>query len=118
MPTATQDIQLNLANRQKAIDEANYGPENPNEPNEEYWRAKADQFQGDVEAAKKALCGNCSFFYRTQKVLDCIAEGLGNEVDPYDAIEAGQLGFCSAYSFKCAASRTCDAWVVGGSITD
>jgi hypothetical protein len=117
-PPATQDIALNLANRQKAIDEANYGPENPNEPNEEYWRAKADQFQGDIEAAKKALCGNCSFFYRTQKVLDCIAEGLGNEVDPYDAIEAGQLGFCSAYSFKCAASRTCNAWVIGGAITD
>jgi len=117
-PPATQDIALNLANRQKAIDEAHYGPENPNEANEEYWRAKADQFEGNVEAAKKALCGNCSFFYRTQKVLDCIAEGLGNEVDAYDAIEAGELGYCEAFDFKCAASRTCDAWVVGGPITD
>jgi hypothetical protein len=117
-PEATQNIEVNLANRQKAIDEANYGPENPNEPNEEYWRAKADQFEGNVEAAKKALCDNCSFFYRTQKVLDCIAEGLGTEVDPYDAIEAGQLGYCGAYDFKCSAQRTCDAWLVGGSITD
>jgi len=117
-PPATQDIQLNLANRQKAIDEANYGPENPNEANEQYWRAKADQFEGNVEAAKKALCGNCAFFYRTQKVLDCIAEGLGTEVDPYDAIEAGELGYCEAFDFKCAASRTCDAWVVGGPIVD
>lgn len=117
-PPATQDIQLNLANRQKAIDEANYGPENPNEANEGYWKRKADQFEGNVEAAKKALCGNCSFFYRTQKVLDCIAEGLGDEVDPYDAIEAGELGYCEAFDFKCAASRTCDAWVVGGPIVD
>ena len=117
-PEATQNIEVNLANRQKAIDEANYGPENPNEPNEEYWRAKADQFEGNVEAAKKALCDNCSFFYRTQKVLDCIAEGLGTEVDPYDAIEAGQLGYCDAFDFKCSAQRTCDAWLVGGSITD
>jgi hypothetical protein len=117
-PEATQNIEVNLANRQKAIDEAHYGPENPNEPNEEYWRRKADQFEGNVEAAKKALCDNCSFFYRTQKVLDCIAEGLGNEVDPYDAIEAGQLGYCGAYDFKCSAQRTCDAWLVGGSITD
>lgn len=117
-PPATQDIQLNIANRQKAIDEANYGPQNPNEPNEEYWKAKAEQFKGDVQAAKKALCGNCSFFYRTPQVLDCIAKGLGEEVDAWDAIEAGELGYCEAFDFKCAAARTCDAWVVGGPITE
>jgi hypothetical protein len=27
------------------------------------------------------------------------------------------LGYCEAFDFKCAASRTCDAWVVGGPIT-
>jgi hypothetical protein len=116
-PESTQNIELNIANRQKAIDEANYGPLNPNEPNEEYWKAKADQFGASVEEAKKALCGNCSFFYRTPEILKCIAEGLGEEVDPYEAIDAGEIGYCEAYDFKCAASRTCDAWVVGGPIT-
>ena len=29
-PPATQSIELNLKNRQKAIDEYNYGPLNPN----------------------------------------------------------------------------------------
>ena len=117
-PPATYDIKLNIENRQKCIDEANYGPLNPNEPNEEYWQAKADQFNGSKEEAKKALCGNCSFFYRTPEILKCIAEGLGEEVDPYEAIEAGEIGYCEAYDFKCAASRTCDAWVVGGPITE
>ena len=117
-PPATQDIKLNIANRQKCIDEANYGPLNPNEPNEGYWKAKADQFKGSVEEAKKALCGNCSFFYRTPEILKCIAEGLGEEVDPYEAIKAGEIGYCEAYDFKCAASRTCDAWVVGGPIVE
>jgi hypothetical protein len=116
-PESTQNIELNIANRQKAIDEANYGPLNPNEPNEDYWKAKADQFGASVEEAKKALCGNCSFFYRTPEILKCIAEGLGEEVDPYEAIDAGEIGYCEAYDFKCAASRTCDAWVVGGPIT-
>jgi hypothetical protein len=116
-PESTQDIKLNIANRQKAIDEANYGPLNPNEPNEGYWQAKADQFGASVEEAKKALCGNCSFFYRTPEILKCIAEGLGEEVDPYEAIDAGEIGYCEAYDFKCAASRTCDAWVAGGPIT-
>jgi hypothetical protein len=116
-PESTQNIELNIANRQKCIDEANYGPLNPNEPNEDYWKAKADQFGANVEEAKKALCGNCVFFYRTPEILKCIAEGLGQEVDPYEAIEAGEIGYCEAYDFKCAASRTCDAWVVGGPIT-
>ena len=117
-PESTQNIELNIANRQKCIDEANYGPLNPNEPNEDYWKAKADQFGANVEEAKKALCGNCVFFYRTPEILKCIAEGLGQEVDPYEAIEAGEIGYCEAYDFKCAASRTCDAWVVGGPITE
>jgi hypothetical protein len=117
-PEATQDIKLNIANRQKAIDEAQYGPINPNEPNEDYWKAKADQFKGNIEEAKKALCGNCAFFYRTPEILKCIAEGLGQEVDPYEAIKAGEIGYCEAFDFKCAASRTCAAWVVGGPITE
>ncbi len=117
-PEATQDIAVNLENRQKAIDVANYGPLNPNEPNEGYWKAKAEQFHsGDVDAAKKSLCGNCVFFDITQKILSCIAEGIGGE-DAWDSVEAGQLGYCEAFDFKCAAARTCDAWVVGGPISD
>ena len=117
-PEATQNIKLNIENRQKAIDEAQYGPLNPNEPNEDYWKAKADQFKGSVEEAKKALCGNCSFFYRTPQILECIAKGLGEEVDPYEAIKAGDIGYCEAFDFKCAANRTCAAWVSGGPITE
>jgi hypothetical protein len=114
-PPATKDIELNLKNRQQAIDIANYGPENPNELNEDYWKAKADMFEGGIEEAKKALCGNCVFFIQTPQMLDCIASGIGGE-DAYDSIEAGDLGYCEAFDFKCAAQRTCDAWVVGGPI--
>jgi hypothetical protein len=114
-PPATKDIELNLKNRQQCIDIANYGPENPNEPNEDYWKAKADMFEGGIEEAKKALCGNCVFFIQTPPMLDCIAQGIGGE-DAYDSIEAGDLGYCEAFDFKCAAQRTCDAWVVGGPI--
>jgi len=47
--------------------------------------------------------------------------GIGNDQgseDPHDVIEAGQLGYCRFLKLKCAAARTCDAWVVGGPITD
>ncbi len=41
-PAPTQNIELNLENRQKAINEYGYGPLNPNEPNEKFWQAKVN----------------------------------------------------------------------------
>jgi len=116
-PEATQNIAVNLKGRQTAIEVANYGPLNPNELNEDYWKAKADQFKGSIESAKKALCGNCSFFVQTKKILDCIAGGI-NDTNEWDTIKAGDLGYCEAFDFKCAANRTCGAWVGGGPIVD
>jgi hypothetical protein len=29
-------------------------------------------------------------------------------------IDAGDLGYCEIFDFKCASSRTCSAWVAGG----
>lgn len=119
-PPATQDIHLNLKNRQKAINEFGYGPLNPNEPNEKFWDKKMLMWKLDsVEEAKKALCGNCAAFDITKKTLNCIAKGIGDDEgseDPFDVVDAGRLGYCRFLKFKCAAARTCDAWVVGGPI--
>jgi len=111
-PIATQDIKTNLANRQKAIDIAHYGPLNPNLPNDQYWKAKAKMFGDSVDDAKTARCKNCSFFNTSQAIKDCIAQGIGSEGgNPFDVINAGDLGYCEAFDFKCASARTCDAWV-------
>jgi hypothetical protein len=119
-PAQTQNIELNLKNRQKAINDFGYGPLNPKEPNEKFWQAKVDMWKLDsAEEAKKSLCANCAAFDITTKTLDCIAKGIGNDEeseDPFDVINAGKLGYCRFLKFKCAAARTCDAWVVGGPI--
>jgi hypothetical protein len=118
-PAPTQNIELNLQNRQKAINEYGYGPLNPNEPNEKFWQDKADMWKLDnPNDAKKSVCGNCAAFDITTKTLDCIAKGIGSEKDSYDVINAGKLGYCRFLKFKCASARTCDAWVVGGPLTD
>ena len=116
-PPATRDVAINIANRQKCIDEANYGPLNPNELNQEYWEAKARMFKDNVADAKKALCGNCAAFIQTKAMLQCIAQGIGGD-EAWDTIEAGDLGYCDFYDFKCAANRTCNAWVSGGPVID
>ncbi|NBS70997.1 hypothetical protein EBT31_19135 [bacterium] len=55
-------------------------------------------------------------------MMDCIEKGIqgkeGRTQDAMDVIDAGDLGFCEIFDFKCAAARTCDAWIVGGPITD
>lgn len=113
-PAPTQDITLNLKNRAKAITSAAYGPENPNLPNDAFWRKKADQWDVSVDDAKQSRCGNCAAFNVSDKLKQCIANGIGNEADPWGTIKLADLGYCEIFDFKCAASRTCDAWVVGG----
>ena len=120
-PPATQDIALNLKNRKNAIDTAMYGPLNPDEPNDEYWQALASEWSVDVKTAKQQRCGNCAVFIVTSSMKDCISQGLTgeNQSDEFDAIdEAGELGYCEAFDFKCASARTCRAWVSGGPIDD
>jgi len=120
-PPATQDITLNLKNRQKAIDEYGYGPLNPDMPNRKFWMKKVDEWNLDsVEEAQQSLCGNCAAFDIRQETLDCIAQGIDSD-SPADAegvIDAGDLGYCKFLKFKCASRRTCDAWVTGGPLVD
>jgi hypothetical protein len=121
-PVATQDVAVNLKNRAKAIKTANYGPMNPAQPNRTFWMAKAQIFGATVQEAKTSRCGNCAAFNQTQRILDCIDAGLAaggsGTQDAWDTVKAGDLGYCEMWDFKCAASRTCDAWVAGGPVTD
>ena len=116
-PEPKQDIKLNLKNRQKAINEHGYGPPDPSQPNEKFWLKKMDMWKVDeLSEVKNMLCGNCAAFDITTKTLDCIESGIGD--DATETINAGKLGYCKFLKFKCAAKRTCDAWVTGGPITD
>lgn len=118
-PPATQDIGLNLKNRGKCIRVANYGPANPRLPNESYWAQLAKTWGVPPSEAKTMRCANCAAFDVTSHIKDCIAQGIGRDgIDPQDTIVAAELGYCRFFHFKCAASRTCSAWVVGGPIKD
>jgi len=123
-PAATQDIDLNLENRQEAIDEYGYGPLNPNlddtGKNDDFWQSIADTFNADIEAAKESRCGNCAAFNLTSRIKDCITKGIGmyDGADPFESVKAGNIGYCQFLKFKCASMRVCNAWVSGGPITD
>jgi hypothetical protein len=119
-PVATQDIAVNLKNRQNAIDTAMYGPANPMEPGD-FFEKIAATWGVPVEEAQTMRCGNCAVFIVTPKMIDCIKIGIakgGTEQDAYDVVVNTELGYCEAFDFKCAASRTCRAWVAGGPVTE
>lgn len=119
-PLATQDLTINLQNRGKAIDKADYGPMNPDEPNEQYWQRMAARWDVPADEARTMRCGNCAAFNQTSKMLECIEEGMSADGggDPMEVVEAGDLGFCEIFDFKCASGRTCSAWIAGGPLTD
>lgn len=121
-PVATMDIHVNLKNRNHAVEDYGYGPLNPKEPSKDFWEGKAKLWGISVDEAKTARCGNCAAFIKTPEMLACISKGIeaGDKAHAdhsMDVIEAGNLGYCELFHFKCAGSRTCDAWIVGGPIT-
>jgi hypothetical protein len=94
---------------------------NPNEPNADYWRDISKAWRISPAQAKKSRCGNCAAFIQTPKMLACIESGLemnGTEMDAWEVIDAGDLGYCEVFDFKCASKRTCEAWISGGPITE
>ena len=122
-PPATQDITINLANRKTCVDKANYGPANPNLSNREFWQLKADLFKTSVEEAKTMRCRNCAAFVIKEKMRNCIEKGIAStsiteEDIAKDIISQADLGYCELFDFKCAGSRTCDAWITNGPLTD
>ena len=122
-PVATQDISVNLKNRNRAFKEFGYGAPNPDEPNTAFWLRKAKMYNAPVDTVKTMRCGNCAAFIQTPKMMECIKSGLEKGKDnpkelDYDQafIDAADLGFCELFHFTCASARTCDAWKAGGSI--
>jgi len=115
---ALDDLDLNTANRNHTIDEYGYGPINPDDTkgSEKFWQDKADLWNTSVESAMSAKCGNCAAFNQSEQVLKKIFAGLGPEGEKIN--ELADLGFCEIFEFKCAAARTCDAWLRGGPIKE
>jgi hypothetical protein len=119
-PIATHNVKENLKNRDWAFKNVGYGPANPNEPNKVFWADRAKEWNTTPDEAKTMRCGNCSAFIQTSEMMDCIRTGIDAEKDSYaeDVVDSAGLGYCELFDFKCASSRTCSAWLVGGPITD
>ena len=119
-PVVTHDIKLNLKNRDWAFKNVGYGPANPDSP-ENFWQERAAEWNTTPKNAQTMRCGNCSAFIQTPEMMQCIVSGIqGEESDDEtyapEVVDSAKLGYCELFEFKCAADRTCSAWLVGGPI--
>ena len=120
-PIATHDILLNLKHRDWAFKNVGYGPVNPDIEDKVFWAKRADEWATSTDNAKTMRCGNCSAFIQTEEMMNCIVHGIAGDesVDESyapEVIASAELGYCELFDFKCAADRTCSAWLVGGPI--
>ncbi|CAB5194755.1 hypothetical protein UFOVP177_33 [uncultured Caudovirales phage] len=119
-PKVCSDIPLNLKNRDWAFKNVGYGPANPESP-EDFWKIRAKEWATSKKNAQTMHCGNCSAFIQTPEMMKCIVDGIqgeesDNETYANEVVDSAKLGYCELFEFKCAADRTCSAWLVGGSI--
>lgn len=119
-PVATQNVAINVKNRQKAIDNYGYGPANPDDSeadNTMFWNAKAKMWKCSVDNVKTMQCQNCAAFDVSDKMRGCITKGMRDDNnDPLATVEKADLGYCNLLHFKCAGNRTCNLWVTGGAL--
>ena len=120
-PEVCSNVPLNLKNRDWAFKNVGYGPANPDEP-DDFWKKRAAEWNTSEENAQTMHCGNCAAFIQTPEMMDCIVKGIqGEESDQEtyanEVVGTAELGYCELFEFKCAADRTCSAWLVGGPIT-
>lgn len=117
-PVATYDIDVNLKNRQRAIDDYYYGPANPDKPSD-YWKKAAQRWGITEKTAETMRCANCAAFDVSDKMWACMESGIKGDEPAADAmatIHKADLGYCNFLAFKCAGTRSCTAWLHGGPI--
>ena len=122
-PPATQDIALNTKNRDRTIRMFDYGPPNPAQPSNWFWKKIASRWSQNpsaeqIEETKTMRCGNCGVFDVSPRMRACMPRGYQPDAYEVAAMTSGAvLGYCWAHNFKCASTRTCATWVQGPAIS-
>lgn len=123
-PLPLQNNALNIKNHKKTIKLHGLGPADPRQPNNEFWKDKAERWDVSEGDARGRLCANCEHYIMTSDILDCIEEGPAKKfktsmVDPSLVdIESQPQAYCSLYEITCSPLRTCNDQEPGGPIDD
>ena len=95
-------------NTQNAIKNFGLGAVNPDLPNTDFWKTKAQAFGTDIAEAKRRRCSNCEYYNNTPEMMKSMEAIPLNKYDLYDG--QPQRGYCEKLDFICHTSRLCNAW--------
>tara|TARA_Y100001938_G_scaffold150601_1_gene242354 strand:- start:1985 stop:2560 length:576 start_codon:yes stop_codon:yes gene_type:complete len=128
-PPATQDLALNTKNRDSARKKQDYGPMNPLQPSQGYWKLAAKKWAGATpKEAMGQRCGNCVAFDISDRmrkgclpiaqdqtdpmsVIDKQLEGKkGSDIPGFPSSAFVGFGYCWMHHFKCHSARACNTW--------
>ena len=138
-PAATQDVVLNTKNRNLTRDNHTYGPMNPMEDSDKYWKSLAKKWEGaTADEARGMRCGNCVAFDISPRIQECMPiseeqidpedveqidvvdeELIGKPAEDFPGVPEDSFvgfGYCWMHHFKCHSARSCDTWASGGPI--
>jgi hypothetical protein len=97
-----------LKNTVIAIKDWHLGPENVDQPNNEYWAKSAEMWGVSVEEARRKLCVNCEYYDNLPTTLKELEAIPMNKFDLYNS--NGQRGYCHKLHIVCHTTRSCQAW--------
>jgi len=87
-PIVTGDAKLNDANKQKAVE-------------------KADYMEAGEDAEYK--CENCAAFVQSDEMQGCLENGIAKGMED----EAEDMGYCAQLDFVCSEDMVCKKWLGG-----
>lgn len=123
-PLPLQNNALNIKNHKKTIKLHGLGPADPRQPNDEFWKDKAERWDIAEGDARSRLCANCEHYLNTTEIQDCIEEGQAKDfktsmVDKKLVdLESKPVAYCMLYHITCSPLRTCNDQEPGGPIDD
>lgn len=123
-PLPLQNNKLNIKNHISTIKFHGLGPEDPRQPNNEFWANKAGKWGISEGDARARLCANCEHYLETSEIKECIDNGPAKDfktsmVSPKLVdIESKPVAYCMLYHITCSPLRTCDDQEPGGPIDD
>jgi len=115
-PIGLQSNAVNIKNHLKAIEDANLGPADPLERNNDFWTKKAVLWGISEGDARGRLCNNCEHYFDNPDIRSCIENGPANDLKasalpltpPWADIEDHPVGYCNKFDITCSPIRTCD----------
>jgi len=120
-PIATIYAGTNISNHIACNVIASYGPPDPTESNDDFWKDKANRWSIPLGEARSRLCMNCNNYDNSEYTMRCISKGNGAKVKVSDipfvprwVDTDAPKAVCTRFNLVTTSIRSCEDWIGHG----